>query len=128
MGAGLYYGVTNGAAQTTLNQGGTLSSSATTVTVTTSAPGGHQIAINDVIQIEDELMLVTNVSSNNLTVIRGFDGTGTGATNSDGTSNVNTLGSTAAKSHVDGSVVRLATGNANSTDDFSGGVMLHLVV
>ena len=65
-------------------------------------------------------MLVTNVSSNNLTVIRGFDGTGTGATNSDGTSNVNTLGSTAAKSHVDGSVVRLATGNANSTDDFSG--------
>ena len=119
-GAGLYYGVTNGAAQTTLNQGGTLSSSATTVTVTTSAPGGHQIAINDVIQIEDELMLVTNVSSNNLTVIRGFDGTGTGATNSDGSSNVNTLGSTAAKSHVDGSVVRLAIGNANSTDDFSG--------
>mgnify|MGYP001484970417 CR=1 FL=1 len=119
-GAGLYYGVTNGAAQTTLNQGGTLSSSATTVTVTTSAPGGHQIVINDVIQIENELMLVTNVSSNNLTVIRGFDGTGTGATNSDGSSNVNTLGPTAATTHVDGSVVRLATGNANSIDDFSG--------
>ena len=114
-GAGLYYGVTNGAAQTTLNQGGTLSSSATTVTVTTSAPGGHQIVINDVIQVEDELMLVTNVSSNNLTVIRGFDGTGTGATN-----NVNTLGPTAAKSHADGSVVRLALGNADSTNDFSG--------
>ena len=113
-GAGLYYGVTNGAAQTTLNQGGTLSSSATTVTVTTSAPGGHQIVINDVIQIENELMLVTNVSSNNLTVVRGFDGT-TGVN-----PNVNSLGSTAATTHVDGSVVRLATGNADSTDDFSG--------
>ena len=113
-GAGLYYGVTNGAAQTTLNQGGTLSSSATTVTVTTSAPGGHQIVINDVIQIKNELMLVTNVSSNNLTVVRGFDGT-TGVN-----PNVNSLGSTAATTHVDGSVVRLATGNADSTDDFSG--------
>ena len=113
-GAGLYYGVTNGAAQTTLNQGGTLSSSATTVTVTTSAPGGHQIVINDVIQIENELMLVTNVSSNNLTVVRGFDGT-TGVS-----PNVNSLGATAATTHVDGSVVRLATGNADSTDDFSG--------
>ena len=113
-GAGLYYGVTNGAAQTTLNQGGTLSSSATTVTVTTSAPGGHQIVINDVIQIENELMLVTNVSSNNLTVVRGFDGT-TGVN-----PNVNSLGATAATTHVDGSVVRLATGNADSTDDFSG--------
>ena len=113
-GAGLYYGVTNGAAQTTLNQGGTLSSSATTVTVTTSAPGGHQIVINDVIQIENELMLVTNVSSNNLTVVRGFDGT-TGVS-----PNVNSLGSTAATTHVDGSVVRLAIGNADSTDDFSG--------
>ena len=113
-GAGLYYGVTNGAAQTTLNQGGTLSSSATTVTVTTSAPGGHQIVINDVIQIENELMLVTNVSSNNLTVVRGFDGT-TGVN-----PNVNSLGPTAATTHVDGSVVRLATGNADSTDDFSG--------
>ena len=113
-GAGLYYGVTNGAAQTTLNQGGTLSSSATTVTVTTSAPGGHQIVINDVIQIENELMLVTNVSSNNLTVVRGFDGT-TGVN-----PNVNSLGPTAATTHVDGSVVRLAIGNADSTDDFSG--------
>ena len=113
-GAGLYYGVTNGAAQTTLNQGGTLSASATTVTVTTSAPGGHQIVINDVIQIENELMLVTNVSSNNLTVVRGFDGT-TGVN-----PNVNSLGPTAATTHVDGSVVRLATGNADSTDDFSG--------
>ena len=113
-GAGLYYGVTNGAAQTTLNQGGTLSSSATTVTVTTSAPGGHQIVINDVIQIENELMLVTNVSSNNLTVVRGFDGT-TGVS-----PNVNSLGATAATTHVDGSVVRLAIGNADSTDDFSG--------
>ena len=113
-GAGLYYGVTNGAAQTTLNQGGTLSSSATTVTVTTSAPGGHQIVINDVIQIENELMLVTNVSSNNLTVVRGFDGT-TGVN-----PNVNSLGATAATTHVDGSVVRLAIGNADSTDDFSG--------
>ena len=119
-GAGLYYGVTNGAAQTTLNQGGTLSAGATTVTVTTSAPGGHQIVTNDVILIDNELMLVTNVSSNDLTVVRGFDGTGTGATNSDGSSNVNTLGPTAAASHADGSVVRLALGNADSADDFSG--------
>ena len=79
-GSGLYYGVTNNAVQTTLNEGGTLSATDTTVTVTTSAPGGHQIVASDVILVGSapnlELMLVTNVSSNNLTVVRGYAGTG----------------------------------------------------
>ena len=125
-GSGLYYGVTNNAVQTTLNEGGTLSATDTTVTVTTSAPGGHQIVANDVILVGSapnlELMLVTNVSSNDLTVVRAYAGTGA-STNVNTTAYNTSIGSNAAGqniTHADGSVVRLARGNADPVHDFTG--------
>ena len=97
-GAGLYYGVTNGALQTTVNEGGTLTAGDTTITVASTTG----IVASDVVLIGDELILVGGVSSNDLTsCTRGHSGT-------------------TAASHADGSVVRLALGNADSADDFSG--------
>ena len=97
-GAGLYYGVTNGALQTTVNEGGTLSAADTTITVTSTTG----IVASDVVLIGDELILVGGISSNDLTsCTRGHSGT-------------------TATTHADGSVVRLALGNADPADDFSG--------
>ena len=97
-GAGLYYGVTTGALQTTLNEGGTLSAADTTITVTSTT----DIVASDVVLIGTELILVGGVSGNDLTsCTRGHSGT-------------------TATTHADGSVVRLALGNANPADDFSG--------
>lgn len=97
-GAGLYYGVTNGALQTTVNEGGTLSAADTTITVTSTTG----IVASDVVLIGNELILVGGISSNDLTsCTRGHSGT-------------------TATTHADGSVVRLALGNADPTDDFSG--------
>jgi len=97
-GAGLYYGVTNGALQTTVNEGGTLTAGDTTITVASTTG----IVASDVVLIGDELILVGGVSSNDLTsCTRGHSGT-------------------TAASHADGSVVRLALGNDDSADDFSG--------
>jgi len=98
-GAGLFGGTNNGALQTTLNEGGTLSDSDTTITVT-SATG---IVASDVILIGGtELVLVGGVSSNDLTgCTRGYNGT-------------------TASSHADGSVVRLTDGNADSANNFNG--------
>jgi len=98
-GAGLFGGTNNGALQTTLNEGGTLSDSDTTITVT-SATG---IVASDVVLIGGtELVLVGGISSNNLTgCTRGHLGT-------------------TASSHANGSVVRLASGNADGADDFNG--------
>ena len=97
-GAGLYYGVTNGALQTTVNEGGTLTAGDTTITVASTTG----IVASDVVLIGTELILVGGVSSNDLTsCTRGHSGT-------------------TAASHADGSVVRLALGNASSSDDFSG--------
>ena len=98
-GAGLFGGTNNGALQTTLNEGGTLSSGDTTITVTSSTG----IVASDVILIGGtELVLVGGVSSNDLTgCTRGYNGT-------------------TATSHADGSVVRLTDGNADSADNFNG--------
>ena len=97
-GAGLYYGVTNGALQTTLNEGGTLSAADTTITVTSTTG----IVASDVVLIGNELILVGGISSNDLTsCTRGHSGT-------------------TATTHADGSVVRLALGNADPANDFSG--------
>lgn len=54
---------------TTLNQGGTLAAGATTVTVA-SAPT-LAVQVNDYLQIEDELVRVTAIAGNDLTVERG---------------------------------------------------------
>lgn len=98
-GAGLMGGTNNNALQTTLNEGGTLSDSDTTITLTSTTG----IVASDVILIGGtELILVGGVSSNDLTgCTRGHQGT-------------------TASSHADGSVVRLAFGNADSEHDFNG--------
>lgn len=98
-GAGLMGGTNNGALQTTLNEGGTLSAGDTTITLTSTTG----IVANDIILIGGtELVLVGGVSSNDLTgCTRGHQGT-------------------TATTHADGSVVRLAFGNADAADDFNG--------
>jgi len=97
-GAGLWSGVTTGALQTTLNEGATLTAIDTTITVT-SATG---IIAGDVVLINNELILVGGVSSNDLTsCTRGYSGT-------------------TATTHADGTAVYLALGNANPADDYSG--------
>ena len=98
-GAGLFAGTNNGALQTTLNEGGTLTAGDTTITLT-SATG---IVASDVVLIGGtELVLVGGISSNNLTgCTRGHLGT-------------------TATSHANSSIVRLASGNADGADDFNG--------
>jgi hypothetical protein len=95
--AGQWGGTTSGALSTTINEGGTYSDSDTTLTVTS----GTGIATNDLILIEEEILKVTNVATNDLTVTRAQSGT-------------------EASSHADGSVVFLILGNADSSDDFVG--------
>ena len=99
-GAGQYGGTTSGAVSTTINEGSTFSDSDTTLTVTSSNPG-HQIAADDFILIEEEILKVTNVSTNDLTVTRAQNGT-------------------TAATHADGTTVFLIVGNASASDDFVG--------
>ena len=96
-GAGKWGGTNTFALSTTINEGAEFSDSDTTLTVT-SATG---IVASDVILIDNELLTVTNVSSDNLTVTRGSKGT-------------------TASAHADGSIVQLATGNTSSANDFTG--------
>ena len=96
-GAGLYGGVTTTALQTTINEGGTFSDSDTTLTVTS----GTGIATNDLILIDNEILKVTNVATNDLTVTRAQSGT-------------------EAASHSNGATVTLISGNALAADDYFG--------
>ncbi|MAD65979.1 MAG: hypothetical protein CMK24_00675 [Porticoccaceae bacterium] len=97
-GAGVWGGTTTGALTTILNEGGTLSASDTTITVTNTTG----IVASDIVLIDDELILVGGISSNDLTgCTRGHKGT-------------------TATTHANGSAVRLASGNADTSDDFSG--------
>ena len=96
-GAGQYGGTTSGALSTTINEGGTFTNSDTTLTVTS----GTGISNNDFILIEEEILKVTNVSTNDLTVTRAQEGT-------------------AASTHADGTTVFLIVGNASASDDFVG--------
>lgn len=96
-GAGQWSGTTSGALSTTINEGGTFSDSDTTLTVTS----GTGIANNDFILIDEEILKVTNVSTNDLTVTRAQNGT-------------------TAATHADGTTVFLIEGNASSDDDFVG--------
>ena len=96
-GAGQYGGTTSGALSTTINEGGTFSDSDTTLTVTS----GTGIANNDFILIDQEILKVTNVATNDLTVTRAQNGT-------------------TATTHADGATVFLIVGNASSADDFVG--------
>ena len=96
-GAGQWSGTTSGGLSTTINEGGTFSDSDTTLTVTS----GTGIANNDFILIDQEILKVTNVSTNDLTVTRAQNGT-------------------TAATHADGATVFLIEGNASSADDFVG--------
>lgn len=96
-GAGLYGGVVNGALQTAINEGGTFSNSDTTLTV----DSGTGIANNDLILIDNEILKVTNVSTNDLTVTRAQSGT-------------------EASTHADDSTVTLISGNASADNDYFG--------
>ncbi len=97
-GAGLFGGRTSGPLQTLLNEGGTLSASDTTITVTSTTG----IVATDIVMIDNELILVGGISSNDLTgCTRGHSGT-------------------TAATHTDGSLVILAKGNADAADDFFG--------
>ena len=96
-GAGQWSGTTDGALATTINEGGTFSNSDTTLTVTS----GTGIVATDIILIEEELLTVTNVATNDLTVTRASSGT-------------------TASTHANGTLVRLASGNADSANDFVG--------
>ena len=96
-GAGLYGGVTAGALETTINEGGTFSNSDTTLTVTS----GTGIATNDLILIDNEILKVTNVATNDLTVTRAQSGT-------------------EASTHANGATVTLISGNASADNDYFG--------
>jgi hypothetical protein len=96
-GAGQWSGTTSGALATTINEGAEFSDSDTTLTVTS----GTGIVATDLILIEEELLTVSSVSTNDLTVTRASSGT-------------------TAAAHADGTLVRLAVGNADSANDFVG--------
>jgi hypothetical protein len=99
-GAGQWSGTTSGALATQLDEA--LDNSETAIDVD-SATG---ITAGDLILIEEELITVGTISSNTL---------GTGG----GPSTRGSSGTTAA-THVDNTLVRLATGNSDSANDFVG--------
>ncbi len=116
-GAGQWSGTTDGALATTINEGGTFSNSDTTLTVAS----GTGIATGDIILIEKELLFVSGVSTNDLTVVRGHTGLNAN-TDPVGTSSStqDTSSFSVAASHANGTLVRLVKGNATGTDDFVG--------
>ena len=81
---------------TTMNQGGTLASGGTTLTVTSAASLG--ISTNDYLKIADEILRVSAISGNDLTVSRGELNT-TAAAQTDGQT-VTKLTVTAAKTTI----------------------------
>ena len=91
-GAGVWNGVDTNELTTTLAE--ELDASETAIDVT-SASG---MATTDVISVAGELMIITNISSNTLTVTRGHGGT-------------------TAAVHANGELVRLVKGNATASDD-----------
>jgi hypothetical protein len=96
-GAGQWSGTTSGALSTQLNEA--LDNSETSILVDDET--GMNTA-NDVILVDNELMLVSaTTDDNDMTVARGHSGT-------------------AAATHADNTLVRLAVGNVLATDDFVG--------
>ena len=88
-GAGLYYGTTTGALQTTLNEGGTLSASDTTITLTSTSG----IAAGDVILIGSELILVGAVSSAGVDTVGSITGSSAASQTDTGVAQASTSGS-----------------------------------
>ena len=95
-GAGLWGGTTNGAETSTLNGGITDSATTLTLTDASSFPTAGTVLINE------ELITYTGKSTNDLTgLTRGQEGT-------------------SAAAHTSGDTVRLADGNTDSANDFTG--------
>ncbi len=117
-GAGQWSGTTNGAAATTINEGSTFSASDTTLTVTS----GTGISVGDIILIEKELLFVSGVSTNDLTVVRGHTGLHANSTPTAGTasSTQDSSSFSVAATHANGTLVRLAFGNSDTDNDFIG--------
>ena len=116
-GAGQWSGTTDGALATTINEGAEYSISDTTLTVAS----GTGIAVGDVILIEKELLFVSGVSTNDLTVARGHSGLNANTTptgTASDTQNANSF--SVAVAHANGTLVRLAKGNDPATNDFVG--------
>ena len=61
--------------KTTLLNGAVAASTSGTTGFTITVDGSHGIVVNDVIAVEDEQMFVTGVSTNDLTVTRGYNST-----------------------------------------------------
>ena len=99
-GSGLWSGTTNGALTTQLAEA--LDDSETAIDVDSSSG----ITAGDLILVDEELITVGTISSNTL---------GTGG----GPSTRGASGTTAV-THLDNTIVRLATGNASSSNDFVG--------
>ena len=93
-GAGAFGGASTSPKTTTLAEA--LDNSETGVDVT-SATG---LATNDFIQVDDEYMKITGISTNTLTVTRG-------------------IGGTTAATHLNGVTVTLVHGNATASDDYA---------
>ena len=92
-GAGIWGGVNTNSLTTTLAE--ELDASETGVDVASAT----DLSTSDIIQVDDELMIITNISSTTLTVTRGHGGT-------------------TAATHLNGETVRLAHGNATTSDDY----------
>ena len=99
----------SGRTTTTVNEGGTFSNSDTTLTVTS----GTGFTANAYILIDQEILRISSVSTNDLTVVRGV------ANNTTSTSSGSASGSHAASTHANGATVTLLTGaigwNLNTT-------------
>jgi len=117
-GAGQWSGTTSSALATTINEGAEYSISDTTVTVAS----GTGISTGDVILIEKELLFVSGVAGSNLTVVRGHSGLHANSTpfTGDASSTQDSNSFSIASAHADGTLVRLAVGNADSANDFVG--------
>jgi hypothetical protein len=96
-GAGLWGGTNNGAFQTTIAED--LDASETGVDVATGQ--GSNFATNDVVLVGSELMDVSSVATDTLTVTRGAKGT-------------------TAATHSNGDTIILVVGNADTVNDYNG--------
>ncbi|MBI4127974.1 MAG: hypothetical protein HY459_02790 [Parcubacteria group bacterium] len=102
--------------KTTINEGATFTASDTTLTVTS----GSAIGAGDLITLDNEDLLVTAVSTNDLTVVRSFGNT-TAATHADG-ANVVLKVDASANGGIAASA-NLVTANTNTTLTFTSSVI-----
>ena len=111
-GAGLWGGINNGAFQTTIAED--LDASETDVDVATGQ--GSNFATNDVVLVGSELMDVSSVATDTLTVTRGANGT-TAATHTNGDTIILVFGNTDSANNYNGWGEGIAVGVNTATSD-----------